>query len=114
MGEYLGIKVPDNTRGCLQDVHWSSGSFGYFPTYALGSAYDAQYAAAMTADGVDLGSACAAGDLAPVRAWLGDKIWQWGRSKDAPQLLQEAVGRPLDASFYCNYLQKKFSELYNL
>ncbi len=114
MGEYLGIEVPDNTRGCLQDVHWSSGSFGYFPTYALGSAYDAQYAAAMAADGVDLGSACAAGDLAPVRAWLGDKIWRWGRSKDAPQLLQEAVGGPLDASFYCSYLQKKFSELYNL
>ncbi len=114
MDEYLGIEVPDDARGCLQDVHWSSGSFGYFPTYALGSAYDAQYVAAMEAGGVDIAAACAAGELAPVRAWLGEKIWQWGRAKDAPQLLQEAVGGPLDASFYCNYLRDKFTALYQL
>ena len=114
MDEYLGVEVPDNAHGCLQDVHWSSGSFGYFPTYALGSAYDAQYVAAMEADGVDIAAACAAGDLAPVRAWLGKKIWQWGRAKDAPQLLEEAVGGPLDASAYCDYLSKKFTALYEL
>ena len=54
MDEYLGIPVPDDTRGCLQDTHWSGGSFGYFPTYALGSAYDAMFVPAMCRDGVDL------------------------------------------------------------
>lgn len=65
MDEYLGIPVPDDTRGCLQDTHWSGGSFGYFPTYALGSAYDAMFVPAMCRDGVDLNGACASGDLAP-------------------------------------------------
>lgn len=110
--KYLGLEVPDNTRGCLQDTHWSGGSFGYFPTYALGSAYDAQYVPAMCADGVDLTAACAAGDLAPVRAWLGDKIWRHGRAKDAPELIEGACGMPFDARYYCNYLEAKFSELY--
>ena len=67
---YLGIEVPSDTLGCLQDTHWSGGDFGYFPSYALGSAYGAQYVAAMARDGVDVDAACAAGDLAPVRAWL--------------------------------------------
>ena len=88
MNEYLGIPVPDDTHGCLQDTHWSGGSFGYFPTYALGSAYDAMFVPAMCRDGVDLNGACASGDLAPVRAWLGEHIWQWGRAKDAPELIK--------------------------
>ena len=114
MDEYLGVDVPDDAHGCLQDVHWSGGSFGYFPTYALGSAYDAQYVPAMKADGVDIDAACAAGDLTPVRAWLGNKIWQWGRAKDAPELIQNACGAPFDAHFYCDYLNEKFRSLYNL
>ena len=114
MHEYLGIKVPSNREGCLQDTHWSGGSFGYFPTYALGSAYDAQYVPAMKRDGVDLAGACASGDLAPVRAWLRDRIWVHGRSKDAPELIQNACGAPFDAHFYCDYLANKFSDLYGL
>ncbi len=114
MDEYLGVQVPNNTMGCLQDTHWSGGSFGYFPSYALGSAYDAQYVPAMERDGVDLEAAMAAGDLAPVRAWLKEKIWQWGRGKDAPELIENACGTPFDASFYCDYLSQKFTELYEL
>lgn len=112
--DYLGIEVPSDTDGCLQDTHWSGGSFGYFPSYALGSAYGAQMVPAMEADGVELLGACAAGDLAPVRAWLREKIWRWGAGKDAPELIQNACGAPFDATFYCDYLQQKFSELYNL
>lgn len=112
--KYLGIEVLDDTRGCLQDTHWSGGSFGYFPTYALGSAYDAQLVEAMVAEGVDLGEACASGDLSPVRAWLGAKIWRWGRSKDAPELIGGACGAPFDASYYCSYLARKFGALYAL
>lgn len=112
--KYLGIKVPDDAHGCLQDTHWSGGSFGYFPTYALGSAYDAQYVSAMVEDGVNVGEACAAGDLAPIRSWLEQKIWRWGRSKDAPELIMGACGKPFDATYYCDYLAKKFGALYAL
>ena len=114
MGEYLGIPVPDDTHGCLQDTHWSGGSFGYFPTYALGSAYDAMFVPAMCRDGVDLNGACASGDLTPVRAWLGEHIWQWGRAKDAPELIKGACGMDFDARYYCSYLQDKFTTLYEL
>lgn len=114
MDEYLGIPVPDDTRGCLQDTHWSGGSFGYFPTYALGSAYDAMFVPAMCRDGVDLTAACASGDLTPVRAWLGEHIWQWGRAKDAPELIKGACGMAFDARYYCSYLQDKFTTLYEL
>ena len=114
MDEYLGIPVPDDTRGCLQDTHWSGGSFGYFPTYALGSAYDAMFVPAMCRDGVDLTGACASGDLSPVRAWLGEHIWQWGRAKDAPELIKGACGMDFDARYYCSYLQDKFTTLYEL
>ena len=111
---YLGLDVPTHTEGALQDTHWSGGAFGYFPSYALGSAYDAQYVPAMQAAGVDLEAACAAGDLAPVRAWLGENIWRWGRGKDAPELVQGACGAPFDATFYCDYLAGKFRDLYQL
>lgn len=112
--KYLGLEVPNNAMGALQDTHWSGGSFGYFPTYALGSAYDAQYVPAMERDGVDLAACCAAGDLAPARAWLGEKVWRWGRGKDAPQIIEEACGTPFDATFFCDYLTKKFRDLYQL
>ena len=112
--QYLGIEVPDDAHGCLQDTHWSGGSFGYFPTYALGSAYDAQYVPAMVGDGVDLGEACSSGDLAPVRAWLERKILRWGCGKDAPELIRDACGAPFDATYYCDYLAKKFGALYAL
>ncbi|AEB07598.1 Carboxypeptidase Taq [Coriobacterium glomerans PW2] len=111
---YLGLAVPDDVHGCLQDVHWSGGSFGYFPTYALGSAYDAQFTFAMRASGVDLGAACATGDLAPVRDWLRERIWSRGRSADAPELIREACGADFDASYYCGYLSEKFRALYGL
>ena len=112
--KYLGLEVPNHTEGCLQDTHWSGGSFGYFPSYALGSAYDAQYVPAMEADGVDLEAACASGDLAPVRGWLRERIWRWGRGRDAPELIAGACGAPFDATFYCDYLDGKFRALYGL
>ena len=114
MQEYLDVVPSTDTDGCLQDTHWSGGSFGYFPTYALGSAYNAQYVPAMERDGVNLGGACASGDLTPVSDWLRKKIWRHGRAKDAPELIQGACGAPFDAHFYCDYLVNKFSELYNL
>ena len=68
----------------------------------------------MVADGVDVGATCASGDLTPIRSWLEQKIWRWGRSKDAPQLIEEACGAPFNATYYCDYLAKKFGALYAL
>ncbi len=111
---YLGVKVPDYTRGPLQDVHWSQGSFGYFPTYALGSAYGAQLKHHMIADGVDFDGACAAGDLAPIRAWLCRNIWRHGRAKDPAELIAGACGEPFSARYFCDYLRDKFTAIYRL
>ena len=112
--EYLGVSVPDDTRGALQDTHWSDGSFGYFPTYALGSAYGAQLKAAMVAGGMDFDAVCASGDLAPIREWLRDRIWRWGRSKDSGELIEAACGEPFSPVYYTDYLTEKFSTLYRL
>ena len=112
--EYLGVKVPDNTRGALQDTHWSDGSLGYFPTYALGSAFGAQLKAAMVAGGMDFEAVCASGDLAPIREWLRERIWRWGRSKDSGELIEAACGEPFSPVYYTDYLTEKFSSLYRL
>ena len=111
---YLGLEVPDHARGALQDTHWACGDFGYFPTYALGSAYGAQLKAAMLADGIDFEGACARSDLAPIRAWLGEKIWRWGRSKDSDELIRDACGEPFSPTYYTDYLTEKFSAIYRL
>ncbi len=112
--EYLGIDVPSDSQGCLQDTHWSGGSFGYFPSYALGSAYGAQMLDAMVGDGVDVDGSCASGDLEPVRGWLHDRIWRWGAGKDAGELVLASCKAPFDATYYCDYLERKFSDLYGL
>ncbi len=112
--DYLGVTVPDDTRGALQDTHWSDGSFGYFPTYALGSAYGAQLKAAMVAGGMDFDAVCASGDLAPIREWLRERIWRWGRSKDSGELIEAACGEPFSPAYYTDYLTEKFSALYRL
>ena len=111
--EVLGVDVPDHKRGVLQDSHWSFGGIGYFPSYALGSAYGVQMLKQMEKD-VDVWATVEKGDLAPVTAWLADKIHQYGSLKKPQDLLPAAMGGPLDAKVYTNYLKKKFSELYKI
>ena len=111
--EVLGVDVPDNKRGCLQDSHWSFGGIGYFPSYALGSAYGVQMLHEMEKT-VDVRGTVAKGDLSPVTAWLTEKIHQYGSLKKPADLLPAAMGGPLDAKVYTDYLKKKFGELYKL
>ena len=111
---YLGIDVPTDTLGCLQDIHWSCGDFGYFPTYALGGAYGAQLLDAMRADGIDFEGNVGAGDLAPIRNWLRERIWRHGRAIEPMPLIEAACGGKFDASHYTRYLTEKFSGIYNL
>ena len=112
--DYLGIEVPDDARGCLQDVHWSGGMLGYFPTYALGGAYGAQYLSRMRAEGMDFDAVCTSGELAPIRAWLGERVWRFGRAKEPAQIVADACGEPFDASHYTRYLTEKFGGMYQL
>ena len=111
--EVLGVDVPDDRRGCLQDSHWSFGGMGYFPSYALGSAYGVQMLREMEKD-IDVWTTVARGDLSPVTAWLTEKVHQYGHLKKPCDLLPAAMGGPLDATVYTGYLKKKFADLYKL
>ena len=85
--EYLGVDVPDDTHGCLQDSHWSGGMIGYFPSYALGSAYGAQMLRNMEKD-VDVWGSVARGDLSQVTGWLTEKIHRYGCMLDPKELVK--------------------------
>ena len=111
--EYLGVAVPDDRRGCLQDSHWSFGAIGYFPSYALGSAYGAQMLPQMQKD-LDVWGAVRGGDLKPITAWLGEKIHRHGQLLTPGELVENACGGPFDPSFYVNYLKDKYGALYAL
>ena len=110
---YLGVTVPDDRRGVLQDSHWSTGLFGYFPSYALGSAYGVQMLRNMEKD-LDVWKTVQEGNLAPVTAWLAEKIHQYGQLKKPRDLLPGAMGGPLDPAVYTGYLKEKFSALYSI
>ena len=110
--EYLGVDVPDDKHGCLQDSHWSGGSFGYFPSYALGSAYGAQMLQNMEKD-IDVWGPVSKGDLSVVSGWLKDKVHQYGSFLEPADVVKNACGT-FDPSVYTDYLTKKYTELYRL
>ena len=112
-GEYLGVEVPDDKRGVLQDSHWSGGGIGYFPSYALGSAYGAHLLAKMK-ESVDVEKCLREGDFAPINEWNRERIWKYGCLKKSNDLLRDALGEEFDPSYYTNYLEKKYGELYGL
>ncbi len=111
--DYLGIEVPNDTLGCLQDVHWSGGDIGYFPSYALGSAYGAHIFARLKQE-VPADEAMAKGDLTPITAWLAEKIFRHSSLLDPEELLQSVLGEPFDPRHYTAYLTEKYSEIYGL
>jgi carboxypeptidase Taq len=114
MDELLGIEVPDDTRGALQDIHWAYGEFGYFPTYALGNMIAAQLWDSARADLPDLDDRIAAGELAPLREWLVEHVHRHGRVFEPAQLVQRATGAPLDPEPFLHYLNAKYRPLYGL
>ena len=111
--EYLGVDVPDDRQGVLQDSHWSGGNVGYFPSYALGSAYGAQMLAKMKQT-VNVEAAVRSGDLHPITNWLEEHIWKFGGLYDPMELLERAVGEPFDPRYFTDYLEKKYSAIYGL
>jgi carboxypeptidase Taq len=114
MEEYLGIVPPTDTEGVLQDIHWSSGLFGYFPDYQLGSMFAVQLWNAMQADLPDAEAKIASGDFAPILGWLAEKIMRPGRKFTLPELAERATGGPLDWQPYVDYCWDKFGEIYGI
>lgn len=110
--EYLGVDVPDDRRGCLQDSHWTYGDFGYFPSYALGSAYGAQMLKNMERD-IDVWGPVSRGDLSQVSGWLKEKVHRYGRLLEPADVVKNACGR-FDPNLFADYLEKKYTELYGL
>ena len=106
--EYLGIDVLTDREGVLQDSHWAGGAFGYFPSYALGSAYGAQLLEKMK-ETVDVDACMEKGDFAPINAWLEDRIWRFGSIYKPGELFEKAVGARFNPDYYVNYLTEKYS-----
>ena len=111
--QYLGIDVPDDKHGCLQDSHWSGGAVGYFPSYALGSAYGAQFLAKMK-ESVDVDACVEAGDFAPINAWNREHIWQYGCLYKPGELLNRVLGGAFDPEYYIAYLEGKCKDVYGI
>lgn len=113
MRDYLGVVPPDDGQGCLQDVHWPSALFGYFPTYALGNLIGAQIWQVMGRD-LDLDSLLRQGELGKLRQWLESRLYRWGQCLYPQELLQEVLGQELSAQPFIDYLEAKYAPLYNL
>ncbi|MCR2820194.1 carboxypeptidase M32 [Lederbergia panacisoli] len=112
--EYLGIRPSNDAEGVLQDVHWSGGSFGYFPSYALGYMYAAQLKNAMLKDLPNYEELLRNGDLLPIKNWLTEHVHQYGKTKEPLEIIKLATGEGLSAKYLANYLEEKFSKVYQL
>ena len=111
--KYLGIKVADDKRGCLQDVHWSHGSFGYFATYSLGSLYAAQLYAAIYKENASIEKEIAQGNNKYLLQWLSKNIYQHGKYYTSEELCHKVTGETLNSTHFIRYATKKYTHIYN-
>ncbi len=111
--QYLGVTPAKSSEGLLQDMHWGNGLIGYFPTYALGSAYAAQFVAAMSKD-LDYEKALSENRFQDIKDWLREHIHQYGGLYSPNEIIEMATGEPFNPNYYVDYLVKKFSTLYNI
>jgi carboxypeptidase Taq len=114
MKTYLGITPPDDAHGVLQDIHWSGGAIGYFPTYTLGNLYAAQFFEQAKKDLGDIDASFARGDFAPLLAWLREKIHRHGKRYTARQLVKKVTGTDLSAGPLLKHLNQKAAEIYGV
>ncbi|MDF5653086.1 carboxypeptidase M32, partial [Vibrio parahaemolyticus] len=108
MKAYLGLSTEGNFKnGCMQDIHWTDGSFGYFPSYTLGAMYAAQFMAAMKQT-VDVDAVIRSGDLAPIFNWLSENIWSKGSLFTTDELVKQATGETLNAKHFQAHLKDRY------
>jgi carboxypeptidase Taq len=109
MMQYLGVDTRGNYRnGCMQDIHWTDGMIGYFPSYTLGAMYAAQYFASIRSTQVDLDTQIATGNLAPVFDWLGTHIWSQASLWSTDELVRRATGEKLNPAHFKAHLEKRY------
>ena len=111
---WMNVTVPDDKRGCLQDVHWSHGSFGYFPTYSLGSFYAAQFYAQARQEITNLELTIRSGNTKPLLQWLRQGIHKKGKFFTSADLCQHLTGKPLDVALFMSHVLEKYGTIYNL
>ena len=111
--EYIGIEPKDDREGVLQDIHWAGGSFGYFPSYALGNLYGAQFLNQMIKDVPDLKAKLESGELAFIHEYLKNNIHKFGSVFKPEELIKKVTGEELKAEYFIKYLNEKYSEIYN-
>jgi carboxypeptidase Taq len=114
MEEYLGVRPPNNTMGVLQDVHWSSGSFGYFPSYTLGAMYASQFYNAMLKEIPDTESQIEKGIFENIKNWLNKNIHSKGTLFSPSELVKKVTGEPLNHKYFISYLKEKYGSIYKL
>lgn len=114
MEDFFGIRPAHHGEGVLQDVHWSGGAFGYFPSYALGYVYAAQLKTALLQDIPHFDELVASGDLAPIKDWMTKHVHQHGKMKEPLELLEEAAGEGINAEHLIQYLTNKYEQVYQL
>jgi carboxypeptidase Taq len=111
--ELFGITPPDDAHGCLQDIHWSIGEFGYFPTYVLGNIFAAQLFVSFEKEYPSWAKQVEKGDLVFIQEWLKEHIHKWGRTYNFDELAKKATHKAISETAYCQYLKKKYCEIYN-
>ncbi|MFT8321188.1 MAG: carboxypeptidase M32 [Bacillus sp. (in: firmicutes)] len=111
---YLGVSPANDGEGVLQDVHWAGGSFGYFPSYALGYMYAAQIKESLLKDIPDFDELLEKGELQLIKEWLNEKIHQYGKMKKPLEILNDVTGEGLNPSYLIEYLTNKYSDVYKL
>ena len=111
--EHLGVKVENDSEGIMQDTHWASGLYGYFPTYALGNIYSGQLLAILAKDIPNWRDQLAQGNLKEVKAWLTKNVHSYGDLYDPNDLITKITGKKLDAGPYLKYLREKYSQFYS-
>jgi carboxypeptidase Taq len=112
MRDYLGVEVPDDANGVLQDVHWANGVFGYFPTYALGNVIAGQLWQRITSELPDVDERIGRGELTGLRDWLRDNLHRHGNKFMPKELIERVVGSPIDVAPYLRQLRERASEIY--
>jgi carboxypeptidase Taq len=110
--KYLGLTVPDDRQGCLQDVHWSHGSFGYFATYSIGSLYATQMYATILKQHPNVEYELAEGNNKTILNWLQQYVYKYGRFYTSEELCKNATGQTLNSTFFTNFMQEKYSGIY--